>query len=79
MFRAKMARVRYGINIIWWFLSNPNSPQVAPKEVMVAKKVKDGHSDEDISSYRATFTRFDVDGGGAIDADELGKLIRVLG
>ena len=61
------------------FISNPNSPQVAPKEVMVAKKVKDGHTEEDISSYRATFTRFDVDGGGAIDADELGKLIRVLG
>ena len=52
---------------------------MAPKEVMVAKKVKDGHSEEDISAYRATFTRFDVDGGGAIDTDELGKLIRVLG
>ena len=47
--------------------------------MMVAKKVKDGHTEEDILSYRATFTRFDVDGGGAIDTDELGKLIRVLG
>ena len=46
---------------------------------MVAKKIKDGHTEEDIAAYRSTFTRFDVDGGGAIDSDELGKMIRVLG
>ena len=46
---------------------------------MVAKKVKDGHTDADIAAYQATITRFDLDGGGAIDADELGTLIRVLG
>ena len=40
---------------------------------------QDGHSDEEIAAYRDTFTKFDVDGGGAIDAAELGKLIRVLG
>ena len=40
---------------------------------------QDGHSQEEIAAYRATFTKFDVDGGGAIDAAELGKLIRVLG
>ena len=26
--------------------------KVAPKEVMVAKKIKDGHSDDEISIYR---------------------------
>ena len=40
---------------------------------------QDGHSEEEIAAYRDTFTKFDVDGGGAIDAAELGKLIRVLG
>ena len=53
--------------------------KVAPQEVMVAKKIKDGHSEEEVAAYRATFTKFDVDGGGAIDAAELGRLIRVLG
>ena len=40
---------------------------------------QDGHSEEEIAAYRDTFTKFDVDGGGAIDTAELGKLIRVLG
>ena len=46
---------------------------------MVAKKMKDGHSENEIAAYKATFKKFDADGGGAIDAAELGKLIRVLG
>ena len=50
-----------------------------PKEVMVVKKVKDGNTEEEIASYKATFDQFDVDGGGAIDSKELGRLIRVLG
>ena len=29
--------------------------------------------------YRETFDKFDADGSGSIDAQELGKLIRVLG
>ena len=32
-----------------------------------------------IGEYRSTFNRFDADGNGSIDAEELGKLIRVLG
>ena len=32
-----------------------------------------------INEYRETFNRFDADGNGSIDAEELGKLIRVLG
>ena len=32
-----------------------------------------------IAEYKATFDRFDADGNGSIDAEELGKLIRVLG
>ena len=56
-----------------------HSFQVAPKEVMVCKKMKDGHSENEIAAYKATFKKFDADGGGAIDAAELGKLIRVLG
>ena len=32
-----------------------------------------------VAEYRATFSRFDADGSGNIDAEELGKLIRVLG
>ena len=52
---------------------------MAPKEVMVCKKMKDGHSENEIAAYKATFKKFDADGGGAIDAAELGKLIRVLG
>ena len=46
---------------------------------MVAKKVKDGHSEADVAAYKATFEKFDIDGGGMIDSAELGKLIRVLG
>ena len=50
------------------------------KNVLIAYfPFQDGHSQEEIAAYRATFTKFDVDGGGAIDAAELGKLIRVLG
>ena len=48
-------------------------------DVLVVKKVKDGHTEEELEAYRATFNKFDTDGGGAIDSEELGKLIRVLG
>ena len=53
--------------------------KVAPKEVMVAKKIKDGHSEEEIATYRATFTKFDVDGGGTISTHELGWAMRAMG
>ena len=53
--------------------------KAAPTDVLVIKKVREGHTDEEIAAYRATFNRFDTDGGGAIDSEELGKLVRVLG
>ena len=53
--------------------------KAAPTDVIVAKKVKDGNTDEEIAVYKETFKKFDTDGGGAIDSEELGKLIRVLG
>ena len=31
-----------------------------------------------VEEYKATFNRFDADGSGSIDAEELGKLIREL-
>ena len=51
----------------------------APTDVLVAKKVQEGNTAEEIAVYRATFKKFDTDGGGSIDSEELGKLIRVLG
>ena len=48
-------------------------------DVAVVRKVKEGHTEEEIEVYRDTFKKFDTDGGGAIDSLELGKLIRVLG
>ena len=53
--------------------------KAAPTDLQVIKKVKEGHTDEEIAAYKATFRKFDTDGGGAIDSEELGKLIRVLG
>merc|ERR1712107_469240 len=50
----------------------------APADMM-KKKMKEGLSKEEINEYRETFNRFDADGNGSIDAEELGKLIRVLG
>ena len=51
----------------------------APTDVLVAKKVQEGLTDEETAVYKETFKKFDTDGGGAIDSEELGKLIRVLG
>ena len=53
--------------------------KATPTDVLVVKKVQEGHTAEEIAVYRATFKKFDTDGGGAIDSEELGKLIRVLG
>ena len=52
---------------------------VAPKEVSIQKKIKEGLTEKELEDYRQTFNRFDADGGGTIDSDELGTLIRVLG
>ena len=51
----------------------------APTDVMVARKVKEGLTDDETAVYKETFKKFDTDGGGAIDSEELGKLVRVLG
>ena len=51
----------------------------APTDVLVVKKVQEGLTDEETSVYKETFKKFDTDGGGAIDSEELGKLVRVLG
>ena len=53
--------------------------KTAPTAIIVVRKVKDGLSEDELAAYKATFKKFDTDGGGSIDADELGKLIRVLG
>ena len=36
-------------------------------------------TDEQIEQYKLVFDNFDVDGGGTIDADELGDAMRSLG
>ena len=53
--------------------------KATPGEVLVKKKVKDGLTAQEIADYRETFDKFDADGGGTIDSQELGRLIRVLG
>ena len=51
-----------------------NSP--AAEDIEYYKKLL---SDEQIAQYRLVFDKFDVDGGGTIDADELGDAMRHLG
>ena len=53
--------------------------KATPTEVLVKKKAKEGLTKQEIEDYKATFDKFDADGGGTIDSQELGKLIRVLG
>ena len=53
--------------------------KATPTEVLVKKKVKEGLTKQEIEDYKETFDKFDADGGGTIDSQELGKLIRVLG
>ena len=53
--------------------------KAAPTDVMVAKQVKDGLTNDEVDEYQATFKKFDVDDNGTIDTKEFGKLIRILG
>ena len=53
--------------------------KAAPADVLVAKQMKDGLTNDEVEEYRETFKKFDSDNGGSIDSKELGKLVRVLG
>ena len=53
--------------------------KATPAEVLMKKKQKEGLTKQEIEDYKVTFDKFDADGGGTIDSQELGKLIRVLG
>ena len=53
--------------------------KAAPKDVLVAKQVKDGLTKEEVEEYMETFKKFDTYHGGTIDTDELGKLVSILG
>ena len=53
--------------------------KAAPADVLVARQMKDGLTNDEVEEYRETFKKFDSDNGGSIDSKELGKLVRVLG
>ena len=52
---------------------------VTPIEVLQVRKKNEGLTQEEVADYKRVFNKFDKDKGGSIDADELGKLVRVLG
>ena len=43
------------------------------------RKKNKGLSQQEVADYKRVFNKFDKDKGGSIDADELGKMVRVLG
>ena len=52
--------------------------------MVIAEKLDDIQEQHDIEDYqivewREAFQKFDVDGGGTIDSDELGIIMQVLG
>ena len=53
--------------------------KATPVEVLTVRKKNEGLTQQEIADYKRVFNKFDRDNGGSIDADELGKLVRVLG
>ena len=47
--------------------------------MLQVRKKNEGLTQQEVADYKRVFNKFDKDKGGSIDADELGKLVRVLG
>ena len=52
--------------------------KVTPVEVLQVRKKNEGLTQQEIGDYKRVFNKFDKDRGGSIDAEELGKLVRVF-
>ena len=48
-------------------------------EVLQVRKNDEGLTQQEVADDKRLFNKFDKDKGGSNDADELGKLVRVLG
>ena len=53
--------------------------KATPVEVLQVRKKNEGLTQQEVADYKRVFNKFDKDKGGSIDADKLGKLVRVLG
>ena len=51
--------------------------KATPVEVLQVRKKNEGLTQQEVADYKRVFNKFDKDKGGSIDADELGKLVRV--
>ena len=47
--------------------------------MLQVRKKNEGLTQQEVADYKRVFNKFDKDKGGSIDADELGKRVRVLG